>query len=152
MQVFGGGLVGGSLPGDCPERLTSGYFVRSEGDRLIMGFGGAHENPGYNESLDWSWLEHVMEAGMNRFPWIVDLPMDQAASWPGTYDMSPDHRPVIGRMPEVSSWVNACGFSGHGVMQDRSYVASRWSLTRELASGVPRRKSLSLATICSAGC
>ena len=54
---------------------------------------------------------------MNRFPWIVDLPMDQAASWAGTYDMSPDHRPVIGRMPEVSSWVNACGFSGHGVMQ-----------------------------------
>ena len=26
---------------------------------------------------------------MNRFPWIVDLPMDQAASWAGTYDMSP---------------------------------------------------------------
>jgi sarcosine oxidase subunit beta len=105
--------------GDLPMTIdaTSGFFIRSEGDRLIMGFGGEHEKPGYTEALDWEWLEHVMEAGMERFPWIVDLPMDQNASWAGTYDMSPDHRPVIGRMPGAPTWVNACGFSGHGVMQ-----------------------------------
>lgn len=25
--------------------------------------------------------------------------------------------PILGRMPEVQGWFNACGFSGHGVMQ-----------------------------------
>ena len=96
---------------------SSGFFIRSEGDRLIMGFGGEHEPDGYNDALDWTWLESVMEAGHERFPWILELPMDQRSSWAGTYDLSPDHRPLVGRMREAPSWVNACGFSGHGVMQ-----------------------------------
>jgi sarcosine oxidase subunit beta len=95
----------------------SGFFIRSEGDRLIMGFGGEHEPKAYNNTLDWTWLEKVMEAGHERFPWILELPMDQRASWAGTYDISPDHLPFVGRMPGVDGWVNACGFSGHGVMQ-----------------------------------
>lgn len=95
----------------------SGFFIRSEGDRLIMGFGGEHEPDEYNVELDWEWLEHVMDAGRQRFPWILDLPMDRRSSWAGTYDMSPDHLPFVGRMPGVKGWVNACGFSGHGVMQ-----------------------------------
>lgn len=99
------------------QDTTSGFFIRSEGDRLIMGYGGEHELDGHNNSLDWAWLESVMEAGHERFPWILDLPMDQRASWAGTYDMSPDHLPFVGRMPGVENWVNVCGFSGHGVMQ-----------------------------------
>jgi sarcosine oxidase subunit beta len=111
-----------SAPGqrtDLPmvQDTTSGFFIRSEGDRFIMGFGGEHEPDGYNNSLDWAWLESVMEAGHERFPWILELPMDQRASWAGTYDLSPDHLPFVGRMPGVDNWVNVCGFSGHGVMQ-----------------------------------
>lgn len=97
--------------------VGSGYFIRSEGDRLIMGYGGDHEEPGYRTDLDWSWLDRVMTAGRDRFPWIVDLPMDSRASWAGTYDLTPDHQPFIGRMPGEPDWYNACGFSGHGVMQ-----------------------------------
>lgn len=99
------------------QDTTSGFFIRSEGDRLLMGFGGEHEPDGYTNALDWAWLESVMAAGHERFPWILDLPMDQRASWAGTYDMSPDHLPFVGRMPGTENWVNACGFSGHGVMQ-----------------------------------
>jgi sarcosine oxidase subunit beta len=65
------------------QDTTSGFFIRSEGDRLIMGYGGEHELDGHNNSLDWAWLESVMEAGHERFPWILDLPMDQRASWAG---------------------------------------------------------------------
>jgi sarcosine oxidase, subunit beta len=97
--------------------VGSGYFIRSEGDRLIMGFGGGHEQPGYDTTLDWSWLDHVITAGRARFPWILDLPMDRQASWAGTYEITPDHRPFLGRMPGRPGWYNACGFSGHGVMQ-----------------------------------
>ena len=99
------------------QDTTSGFFIRSEGDRLIMGYGGGHERDGLNNALDWAWLESVVAAGHERFPWILDLPMDQRASWAGTYDMSGDHLPFVGRMPGAWNWVNACGFSGHGVMQ-----------------------------------
>lgn len=94
------------------QDTTSGFFIRSEGNRLILGYGGEHELDGHNNALDWAWLESVMEAGHERFPWILDLPMDQRASWAGTYDMSPDHLPFVGRMPGVENWVNVCGFLG----------------------------------------
>lgn len=139
------------------QDTTTGFFIRSEGDRLIMGYGGEHELDGHNNALDWAWLESVMKAGHERFPWILDLPMDQRASWAGTYDMSPDHLPFVGRMPGVENWVNACGFSGHGVMQapgigravaeeivdGASHSIKVDSLRIErLASGVPVEKDL----------
>jgi sarcosine oxidase subunit beta len=97
--------------------VESGYFLRSEGDRIIMGLGRQDEEPGYNIDVDWSWLDQVMQTGQERFPWIVDLPLDRRASWAGTYEITPDHLPFVGRMPEQPNWLNACGFSGHGVMQ-----------------------------------
>lgn len=35
-------------------------------------------------------------------------------SWAGTLDMTPDHLPVIGAVPEVAGYFAAAGFSGHG--------------------------------------
>ena len=43
--------------------------------------------------------------------------MDRQGSWAGTYEVTPDHFPFVGAMPGTSCWFNACGFSGHGVMQ-----------------------------------
>jgi sarcosine oxidase subunit beta len=36
--------------------------------------------------------------------------------WAGSYDMSPDHRPIIGTVDGVDGYYHACGFSGHGFM------------------------------------
>ena len=36
--------------------------------------------------------------------------------WAGSYDMSPDHRPIIGGVDGVENYFHACGFSGHGFM------------------------------------
>ncbi len=30
--------------------------------------------------------------------------------------MSPDNSPVIGFNPGAQAWIDACGFSGHGIM------------------------------------
>ena len=43
--------------------------------------------------------------------------LDRRASWWGYYEVTPDHNPILGRMPGAEGWVNACGFSGHGVQQ-----------------------------------
>ncbi|WP_337870284.1 FAD-dependent oxidoreductase [Meiothermus sp.] len=96
--------------------LSSGFWFRPEHDRLIFG----RSNPadvGFCEGMDWSWLEPTLEVGMARFPWLERFQLDQKASWWGYYEVTPDHNPILGRMPGVEGWVNACGFSGHGVQQ-----------------------------------
>lgn len=96
--------------------LASGFWFRSEHDRLIFG----KSNPadvGFVEGMNWEWLEPTLEAGLARFPWLGNTTLDRKASWWGYYEVTPDHNPILGRMPGVEGWVNACGFSGHGVQQ-----------------------------------
>lgn len=97
--------------------VATGFYLRSEGARLLMGFANPNEEPGYTTSMDWDWLEKALETGVERFPWLDEVPIDHTASWAGTYEITPDHRPFLGSMAQQPDWVNACGFSGHGVMQ-----------------------------------
>jgi sarcosine oxidase, subunit beta len=97
--------------------VATGFYLRSEGARLLMGYANPDESPGYTTSMEWQWLETALETGVKRFPWLEDVPIDQTASWAGTYEITPDHRPFLGAMTDQPAWVNACGFSGHGVMQ-----------------------------------
>lgn len=96
--------------------LTSGVWIRSEGERLLIGRANA-EDTGWREGLDWDWLEHTLSPALERFPWLHEADLDRGASWWGYYELTPDEMPILGRMPGVDGWVNACGFSGHGVMQ-----------------------------------
>ncbi|RIH84877.1 Hydrogen cyanide synthase subunit HcnC [Meiothermus luteus] len=111
-----------TAPTPCPHAypltidLHSGFWFRSEGNRLIFG----RSNPadvGFREGMDWAWLEPTLEVGLARFPWLGRLQLDRKASWWGYYEVTPDHNPILGWMPGVEGWVNACGFSGHGVQQ-----------------------------------
>jgi sarcosine oxidase subunit beta len=97
--------------------LKSGIFMRSEGERLLFGLARADEPPGYNTAVDWDWMETVLETAGERFPWLLDTPLDPSGAWAGTYEITPDHFPILGALPEEPTWINACGFSGHGVMQ-----------------------------------
>jgi sarcosine oxidase subunit beta len=62
-------------------------------------------------------MEHLLEFGTRRFPWLADVPLDRSGCWAGTYENTPDHHGILGAVPDVPTWVNACGFSGHGMMQ-----------------------------------
>jgi sarcosine oxidase subunit beta len=95
----------------------TGIYVRSEGSRLLIGGTRPGEPDGYNVQLDWDWVEGLIELGAERFPWMTEVPLDRAASWAGTYENTPDHDMILGPEPTAPSWVNACGLSGHGLMQ-----------------------------------
>jgi glycine/D-amino acid oxidase-like deaminating enzyme len=97
--------------------LASGVYLRSEGDRLLFGGPPSPRSGGYSTQVDWAWMEEVLRRGVPRFPWLAELPLDRAASWAGTYEMSPDSQGILGPHPDVPAWFNACGFSGHGFMQ-----------------------------------
>jgi sarcosine oxidase subunit beta len=96
--------------------VGSGLWFRSEGSRLIFGLSDPSDT-GFEEGIDWSWLETVYPLAVERFPWFEDLALDRRASWWGYYELTPDHQPVLGPMPDAPGWYNACGFSGHGVQQ-----------------------------------
>ena len=36
--------------------------------------------------------------------------------WAGMYDVTPDHRPILGGVPGLEGYWHICGFSGHGFM------------------------------------
>jgi sarcosine oxidase subunit beta len=98
--------------------VATGVAVRSEGDRLL--FYGSHrpdQADGYDIAVDLDWMQTVLETSVERFPYLADMPIDTRAAWAGTYDLCPDHTAIVGADPAHATWVNACGFSGHGVMQ-----------------------------------
>ncbi len=112
--------------------LGSGFYFRSEGERLLMGRSNLAEPAGFNDAIDWGWLEPTMEAGIARFPWLENVTLDRRASWTGYYEITPDNNPVLGRPVGVDGWTNACGFSGHGV-QHAATVGRL--ITEELLNG-----------------
>jgi sarcosine oxidase subunit beta len=117
-----GALVGVSLPVEglartmwftpddagLPVRLpltidfSSGFYVHREGRGLA--FGGRQRA-----------LEDVAEAASRRLPALADLPV--RSSWWGYYDVSPDWNALVGEAGEVSRFLYATGFSGHGFQQ-----------------------------------
>ena len=96
--------------------LDSGVYVRSEGDRVLFGLDNLDQDFGFTEGIDQSWLEHVLLTGVERFPWWEEMGIDLAGSWWGYYGVSPDNSPIIGLHPDAEQWIDACGFSGHGIM------------------------------------
>lgn len=109
----------GALAAPLPMTVdfSSGFYLRSDGPRLLFGGARPDEVDAYNIDVDWPWLEALLELGVRRFPWLADVPLDPAGCWAGTYENSPDHHGILGPDPMAPSWVNACGFSGHGLMQ-----------------------------------
>lgn len=94
---------------------ATGVWLRSEGKRFIMGLSNAQEVAGNNQSVDWVWLETLLEHALPRFPFLEQVGLDERACWAGLYAITPDHLPILGKMPEMAGLYNACGFSGHGV-------------------------------------
>ncbi|HEU0003787.1 MAG TPA: FAD-binding oxidoreductase [Ktedonobacteraceae bacterium] len=97
--------------------LVSGFYLRSEGQRILFGKSNPDEPPGFTEGMDWDWFEPTLSAGLERFSWLEETRLDSQACWWGYYEVTPDHNPILGRLPGVENWLNVAGFSGHGVQQ-----------------------------------
>lgn len=96
--------------------LATGVYLRSEGERVLFGLDNLQQPFGFTEGLDQEWLEHVLLTGVGRFPWWEEMGIDLRGSWWGYYGVSPDNSPIIGLHPDAEHWIDACGFSGHGIM------------------------------------
>jgi sarcosine oxidase, subunit beta len=91
--------------GGLPERLpltidfATGFYFHREGPGIA--FGGRDDS--------------VFEPAVHRLPVLADLPVQ--TSWWGYYDVSPDWNALVGESRDVSRFLYATGFSGHGFQQ-----------------------------------
>ncbi|POX61400.1 sarcosine oxidase subunit beta [Streptomyces sp. Ru62] len=112
--------VTGPVPGLPPtlpmtiDFTTSLYFHR-EGPGLLLGMSDPDERPGFATDTHDRWIPRLAEAMRQRAPALLDLP--RTGGWAGLYENTPDHNALIGEAPEVSRFLYATGFSGHGFLQ-----------------------------------
>ena len=61
-------------------------------------------------------IEKILTRAADRVPVFENLAVNPKRAWAGLYEMTPDHHPILGPVPEVPGFFCANGFSGHGVM------------------------------------
>jgi sarcosine oxidase subunit beta len=93
---------------------TSLYF-HPEGDGVLAGMSDRSEPPGFNEDVNWDFVEKMVEEASRRAPALQRAGLKTA--WAGLYESTPDHQAILGPIEEVPGLWCACGFSGHGFMQ-----------------------------------
>ena len=73
---------------------ASGFYMRKEGDRLLLGVTNENEPPGESLAVDWEWLETVLERGAQRFPFLEHTGIARRNCWAGLYETTPDRLPI----------------------------------------------------------
>jgi sarcosine oxidase subunit beta len=105
------------LPARVPMTVdfaTSFYFHR-EGPGLLMGMRDPDERPGFDTVTSDAFVPALLDVAERRAPVIATAGIK--GGWAGYYEMSPDANAIIGEASDVSRFLYATGFSGHGFMQ-----------------------------------
>jgi sarcosine oxidase subunit beta len=92
----------------------SSFYFHSEGQGLLMGMSYPDETPGFKMNVSDDWLPELGEAIARRAPELIDLGI--ASSWAGLYEVTPDQNAIIGEADNISRFLYAAGFSGHGFL------------------------------------
>lgn len=95
--------------------VATGTYIRSEGRRLLIGRSNPKQPAGFQAGVDWDWLPATREPAAARFPFVQDASIDRHQSWWGYYALTPDDNAILGFHPAAEGWLDATGFSGHGI-------------------------------------
>lgn len=94
--------------------FSTSFYFHAEGPGLLLGMSDPEETPGFKLSRSDDWLLRLGEAVERRAPAIAEVGI--ASGWAGLYEMTPDHNALVGEAPQVSRFLYATGFSGHGFL------------------------------------
>lgn len=94
--------------------FSTSFYFHSEGPGLLIGMSDPDEQPGFKLGRSDDWLPRLGEAIEHRAPRIAEVGI--ASGWAGLYEMTPDHNALVGEAPEISRFLYATGFSGHGFL------------------------------------
>ena len=96
--------------------MSNGFHFRPEGLGFLLAWNDPEETPGYKTDFDAAFIEKILTRAADRVPVFEKIAVNPKRAWAGLYEMTPDHHPVLGPVPEVPGFFLANGFSGHGVM------------------------------------
>ncbi|MDF2968578.1 MAG: dependent oxidoreductase [Nocardioidaceae bacterium] len=135
--------------------FSTSFYFHGEGLGLLLGMSDPSETPGFLLTESDKWLAGLSDAIERRAPSISDVGL--AGGWAGLYEMTPDHNGLVGEAVDVSRFLYATGFSGHGflmgpaigeVVRDlylgRTPVVDVSSLTATRFTGDSRRTELNI--------
>ena len=96
--------------------MSNGFHFRPESLGFLLAWNDPEETPGFKTDFEPGFIEKVLTRAAARVPCFEDLAVNPKRAWAGMYEMTPDHHPILGPVPEVPGFFLANGFSGHGVM------------------------------------
>ena len=96
--------------------MSNGFHFRPEGLGFLMAWNDPEETPGYKMDFEPAFIEKILIRAAERVPMFENVAVNPKRAWAGLYEMTPDHHPILGPVPDVSGFFLANGFSGHGVM------------------------------------
>ena len=97
--------------------VDTGVLVRREPTGgWVVAYSDPGDPPGWDTSVDPAFLPALAARLPNRFPSILDLPMDPSRCWAGLYPETPDNHAIVGEDPTVPGLFHCVGFGGHGLM------------------------------------
>ncbi|OQX93277.1 MAG: FAD-dependent oxidoreductase [Tenericutes bacterium 4572_104] len=65
-------------------------------------------------SSSWEFLDEMSKTVTEILPEVAKLRVIR--TWAGSYNVSPDHQPIISNTDDLEGFYIACGYSGHGFM------------------------------------
>jgi sarcosine oxidase subunit beta len=105
------------LPARVPLTIdfATGFYFHREGPGLLMGMADPLQRPGFALERSDDWIPALIDVAERRAPLAARAGIK--GGWAGLYELTPDHNALIGEAPEVSRFLYATGFSGHGFLQ-----------------------------------
>jgi sarcosine oxidase subunit beta len=96
--------------------MSNGFHFRPEALGFLMAWNDPEEMPGFKTDFVPEFVEKILLRAADRVPVFENIAVNPKRAWAGLYEMTPDHHPILGEVPEVPGFFCANGFSGHGVM------------------------------------
>jgi len=81
---------------------------------FLMGRGTPDALHNHDISSSWKFLDQMAKTVTEILPEVAKLRVIR--TWGGSYNISPDHQPIISDTEQVEGFYMACGYSGHGFM------------------------------------
>jgi sarcosine oxidase subunit beta len=91
------------------------FYVHGAGDGVLLGWADPDQPVGDDRGYDPTWLPRLRGLARRCVPSLAEVPL--VDGWAGLYEMTPDRNALIGEASDVSRFLYATGFSGHGFLQ-----------------------------------
>ncbi|QOJ79418.1 FAD-binding oxidoreductase [Infirmifilum lucidum] len=120
---------------------SGAYAVQTFHGNVLMGV-EIPEEPFSPLDVKLEFLWKVVREWSKWLPWLPDVNI--LRYWPGYYEVTPDHHPILGPVDAFQGLYVASGFSGHGFMMGPvvGEVMADWIVKGR--PGIPEAKNLTL--------